>query len=398
MLVAWLAWRDLMRDRFFLFCNVAIMVGVLVPLLVLFGVKNGVYQALIGQMLANPATLQIDSVGNRTLTEAEIAPIRDWPEVAFVTPRTRSLFDQVNVRPQDGRRMRAAILIPSGAGDPSLPAGFAPTMDSVAVSPALARNLDLAPGSGIDLVTQAEGRPRQLRLAVTVGAILDEIATSGDTILAPFELLDLIEAFYDAYALPDHGITAGRPLAERVPVYQGVRLYARELEGLAALQTRVEGALGLGTRARTREVQSLLGLGRNLDRALLLTAATAGLGMIAALVFAFWTEVMRKRGVLASLAMLGLSGPALALFPLIQAGVTAVIGLALSGIVYLGAARVAAMLFGAGLPEGAALTLITPGQMAAIGGGVLALVVIAAGLSAWGALRLDPARVLREGA
>lgn len=398
MLVVWLAWRDLMRDRFFLLCNVAIIAGVLVPLLVLFGVKNGVYHALIGQMLANPATLQIDSVGNRTLTEAEIAQIRDWPEVGFVTPRTRSLFDQVNVMPQGGRRMRAVILIPSGVGDPSLPQEFVPTMESVAVSTALSRNLDLAPGSAIYLVTQAEGRPRQLRLAVTVGAVLDDTAAAGEAILAPFELLELIEAFYDAYALPDHGITAGRPLAERVPVYQGLRLYARDLETLATLQTRVETTLNLGTRARTREVQSLLGLGRNLDRALLLTAATAGLGMAAALVFAFWAEVMRKRRVLASLAMLGLSGPVLALFPLVQAVVTAVIGLAVSAMLYVAAARAATALFGSGLPDGAAVTLITVTHMATIGASVLALVVVAAGLSAWGALKLDPARVLREGA
>ncbi|MFT7594421.1 MAG: putative ABC transport system permease protein, partial [Paracoccaceae bacterium] len=51
MLIVHLAWRDLIRDRFFLFCNIAVMVGILVPLLVLFGVKNGVYSALIGEML-----------------------------------------------------------------------------------------------------------------------------------------------------------------------------------------------------------------------------------------------------------------------------------------------------------------------------------------------------------
>ena len=86
MLIVQLAWRDLLRDRFFLLCNVAVMVGILVPLLVLFGVKNGVYQALIGEMLANPANLQIDTAGNATLSEAEIAPLRDWPEIAFMTP------------------------------------------------------------------------------------------------------------------------------------------------------------------------------------------------------------------------------------------------------------------------------------------------------------------------
>ena len=82
MLIAELALRDLIRDRFFLFCNVAVMVGILVPLLVLFGVKNGVYSALIGDMLADPANLQIDTAGNATLGEAEIALLTRWIAVA----------------------------------------------------------------------------------------------------------------------------------------------------------------------------------------------------------------------------------------------------------------------------------------------------------------------------
>ena len=89
MLILSLAWRALLRDRFFLLCNVAVMVGILVPLLVLLGVKNGVYQALVGEMLADPANLQIDTAGNATLTEGEIAPLRGWPEIAFLTPKVR---------------------------------------------------------------------------------------------------------------------------------------------------------------------------------------------------------------------------------------------------------------------------------------------------------------------
>ena len=144
MLIARLALRDLMRDRFRLFCNVAVMVGILVPLLVLFGVKNGVYQALIGEMLADPANLQIDTAGNATLTEAEIAPLRGWPEIAFLTPKVRGQFDYMNVRAVDGRRMRAALMIPTGAGDPTLPEGAVLGTGEVAVSAQLAEQLGVS--------------------------------------------------------------------------------------------------------------------------------------------------------------------------------------------------------------------------------------------------------------
>ena len=398
MLILRLALRDLLRDRFFLLCNAAVLAGVMVPLLVLFGVKNGVYQALIGQMMANPATLQIDTQGNAALSEDRIAPLRGWADVAFLTPRIRSQFDYVSLfRPDDGGTVvRQALLLPSGAGDPNLPPGAVLAAQEVALSALLAVQLRVAPGDRVDLVTQAEGR-KQLRLPVTVRLILPEAVVGGRAVLAPFATLDTVEAFYDAYALPDHGITEGKPLSERVPQFEGVRLYARSLEDLAAVQQRVEATLGLATSARTREVTALLGLGRNLDLALGLTATLAALGLVAALVFGFWSDVMRKRGTLAALAMLGLPARVLALFPLVQALMTALLGLGLSFGLYAAASSMAGRLFGAGMPNDAPVTLLPPEQAAAIVAGVLALVLAAAAASAWAVLRVDPARVLREG-
>ncbi len=398
MLIAWLALRDLIRDRFFLICNVAVMVGVLVPLLVLFGVKNGVYSALIGEMLADPANLQIDTAGNVTLTEADIAPLRDWPEIAFLTPKVRSQFDYMNVRAPDTRRMRPALVVPSGAGDPTLPAGVTLGRDRVAISAQLAAQLGVGAGAALQLVSQAEGRPRQLVLPVTVVAVLPERAVAGRAVLAPLEMLEVIEAFYDSYSLPEYGIEGTRDLAERSPAYAGLRVYARDLAGLAPLQARIESALGVATTARTRDVEALLGLGRRLDLALALTAALAAGGMGAALVFGFWSDAARKRQVLAGIALLGVPARDLALFPMVQGLVTAALGLVLSFVLYAVAGRVAQAMFGQGMPQGAALAVIGPGQGAAICAAVLVLVLAAAGFAAWSVQRLDPARVLREGA
>lgn len=396
MLIASLAIRDLLRDRFFLLCNTAIVVGVLVPLLLLFGVKNGVYTALLGELLNDPASRQIDTAGNTTFTAQDVAPIRDWPEVAFVTPKVRSQFDYVNVRATEGRRVAAALVVPSGTGDPTLPAETALTPESLAISAALARQLDLGPGDALQLITQAEDRPRQLVLEARVGVVLPEQALSGRAVLAPFEVLDLIEAFYDAYALPEYGITQGKPLEARVARYGGVRVYAKGLEDLAPLQARIEDHLGVATLARTAEVEGLLGLGRNLTLALGLTAGLAAVGLGAALGFAFWSDVARKRGVLASIALVGVSGRRLMVFPMVQAAVTGVLGLLISWAGYLVAGRIAQRLFGGGLPDGAALTLITPGQAVGISAAVLLLLLCVSAIAGWAVQRIDPATVLRE--
>lgn len=396
MLIVWLALRDLLRDRLFLVCNVAVMVGILVPLLLLFGVKNGIYSVLIEEMLSDPANLQIDTTGNITLTEAQIAPLGDWPEIAFLTPKVRGQFDYVNVRAEDGRRLVAALLVPSGAGDPTLPRGADVTSENFAVSARLAQDLGLSAGADIQLVSQAEDRPRQLVLRGRVGLVLTETALAGRAVLAPYSLLETVEAFYDAYALPEYGIEGEKFIADRPRTFAGLRVYARRLEELAPLQARIEDHLDVATTARVQDVSALLGLGRKLTLALGLTAGLATLGLGAALVLAFWADVARKRVALAGLSMLGVPARALALIPVVQAVATAGSGLALSFILYGVAAPIAGRVFGGGLPQGARLTLISPLQAAAISAVVLVLVVSAAALAARRAMRLDPATVLRE--
>ncbi|MEM6563976.1 MAG: ABC transporter permease, partial [Pseudomonadota bacterium] len=179
MLVARLAIKDLMFQRIHLICNVAVLAGVLVPLLVLFGVKNGVYNALIGELLSNPRSVQIDTSGNAAFSVTDAETVRQWPETGFVTLKTRSQFDFVNVRLDGGRQKRDAILIPSGAGDPNLPPGIVLTPNTAVVSGQLASQLEISQGDRIDIITQAEDRPRQLRLQLDVAAVLEPQRTAG---------------------------------------------------------------------------------------------------------------------------------------------------------------------------------------------------------------------------
>lgn len=396
MLILRLSLRDLVFHKAQLVCLVAVLAGVLVPLMVLFGVKNGVYNALIGDLLSNPRNLQIDTSGNAEFSLADADRLRAWPEVGFVTLKTRSQFDFVNVRPEGGRGRRDAILIPSGVGDPNLPEGVSLPNGVAAVSSQLADQLDVSVGDRIDIITQAEDRPRQLRLTLGVVAVLPPTHVQGRAVLTNIAVLDLVEAFYDAYALPDHGIMEGKPLAERRASFEGLRLYAARLEDLSELQRRVETVFGIGTEARTAQVETVLRLGRNLNLALLLTAGVASLGLAAALIFGFWAEVQRKRRVLATLALMGLGGGRLWLFPLIQSTVTAALALAVSFLLLAFAQQAAAFIFAPGL-TGAPLIQLTLPQCFAVSFGVVVFVTVSALFAARAALRADPATVLREG-
>ena len=397
MLILRLALRDLFFQKVHLICNIAVLAGVLVPLLVLFGVKNGVYTALIGELLSNPRSVQIDTSGNATFSAADAERVRGWPEAGFVTLKTRSQFDFVNVRLEGGRQKRDAILIPSGAGDPNLPDGLALNQGSAVISAQLASQLEISTGDRIDVITQAEDRPRQLRVQLDVAAVLPPERASGRAVLAQIEVLDLVEAFYDAYALPEYGITQGKPLSERAAVFEGMRVYAVGLEELAPLQNRIESEFGIRTEARTAEVQGVLSLGRNLNLALLLTASVASLGLAAALVFGFWGEVQRKRQVLAALALMGLGGKRLWLFPTVQALVSSALALVVSFALLGLAALVAEQMFDTGLAAGG-LVQISGVQVVAIVMAVSIFVIASSLFAARAVLRIDPATVLREGA
>ncbi len=397
MLILRLALRDLFFQKVHLICNIAVLAGVLVPLLVLFGVKNGVYNALIGELLSNPRSVQIDTSGNATFSTADAETVRGWPEAGFVTLKTRSQFDFVNVRLEGGRQKRDAILIPSGKGDPNLPEGLALDAGAAVISAQLADQLEISAGDRIDVITQAEDRPRQLRIQLDVVAVLPAERASGRAVLAQIDILDLVEAFYDAYALPEYGITQGKPLSDRAAVFEGMRVYAVGLQELAPLQNRIESEFGIRTEARTAEVQGVLNLGRNLNLALMLTASVASLGLAAALVFGFWGEVQRKRQVLASLALMGLGGQRLWLFPMVQALVSSALALVVSFALLGLAALVAEQMFDTGLAAGG-LVQITTGQVMAIVVAVSVFVIASSLFAARAVLRIDPATVLREGA
>ncbi len=396
-LILHLALRDLARDRVHLICNVAVIAGVLVPLLVLYGIRNGVTDTLVGRLLANPATLQIDTVGNAAFTPADLARVQGWPETAFATLKTRSLFDLVNLRAAAGGPVREAVLSPSGAGDPTLPPGVTLAADTVAVSAALAEALGLGPGDTVLLVSQAPDRPRQLALPRTVAAVVPADRLAGRGVLADLATLEAFEAFYDGFALPDHGIAAGRALADRATSYAGLRAYARDLAALAPLQARIEAAFDTATRSDTRAVASVLSLTRNLTLALALTAVVAAVGLAATLGFAFWGEVARKRRMLAHLALIGLPPGQIAAIPMIQALVTAALGLLVSFVALALAVRVARQLFDTGI-DGADIVAVGPGQALAIAGAVTLFVLACALVAARAAGRTDPAIVLRDAA
>lgn len=398
-LLALLAWRDLWRDRFFLVCNIAVMVGALVPLMVLYGVKNGISQALLDDLAGSPTALQIDTLGNKSFTPEQFAPIADWPGVAFVAPRARSAFDSVWVRRKDGRRRDNATLTPSGLGDPNLPAGLDLGPRHVAISAQAAERIEAQAGDTLQLIGNLESGDRDGNLAidVTLVAIVPPERISGSAVLAPFGLADAFEALYEGYSVPDHGLMTGVPIETRRPAYEGVRVYARSLPDVVSLQARLGAHLDVATRGISETYLNQIAFSRNLTLVLALSASLAAIGLAAALTTGAYADVMRKRIGLASLSMLGLPPAGLAALPVIQSAITAGLALCLAFPGFALGALVVELRFGDLVPGAGPLVFLTPAEALVLCVAVLTLSIASAAFAARTATRLDPASVLREG-
>ena len=393
-----LALADLLHERVHLACSIATIMGVVVPLAILLGVKTGVFAALMDDLRADREILRVTIPGDHRFSLDDAAEVRGWTETGFVAVNTRAIARRLNVKRSDGDRIRGIGLVPTGPGDPLLPPATVLTGMAVAVSASLAAQLDLEPG---DRLVTAIGRGEPLRdrltVALDVARVLPRIALDGEAVLMDPMTMDRFEAYYDGYALPEWGLDTGRPLAERSVQFESLRIYARDLGDVAPLEARLRARFDVNAHSRAAQVEGVMGLGRNLDLALSLVAFAALGGLFAALVSSFWAVVQRKRLMLATLGLVGVPPLGLAMVPVVQAAATALAG-AVASLLLLGVfAQVAQALFAGALPQGAAVIRLEAPTLVGIALGVVLLAVAAAFLAARAAARLDPAIVIREG-
>ena len=103
-----LALADLWHERVLFLCSALGCAAVLAPLIVLFGLRQGVVAGLRAELLEDPRAREIVSIVNRTLEPALFARLAADPRVAFLVPRTRALSATIVLenpaRPASGLR------------------------------------------------------------------------------------------------------------------------------------------------------------------------------------------------------------------------------------------------------------------------------------------------------
>jgi putative ABC transport system permease protein len=392
-----LALADLWHERVLFLCSALGCAAVLAPLIVLFGLRQGVVAGLRAELLEDPRAREIVSVVNRTLEPALFERLAADPRIAFIVPRTRALSATIVLEnpERQGRGLRVEIL-PTAADDPLLPGRSAMDQDELVLSATALERLGLAVGGAVlaSVARSRDGQREVLTLPMRVAAVAPLAAATRDAAFATVPVLLLAEDFLDGTVGPD-----ARPVDEtqaRARAFAGFRLHAGRLDDVPALDRELRLA-GIEVASRAEAVAGLLRLDRNLALLFLAIAGAGGVGYLVSLGVGLWAQVERKRRDLALLSLLGLKRRALLAMPLIQATAVALAGAVMAFAIAASVATVLNRAFAGTVTGDRPVCLLNAFMAVGAAGVTLAGALVASLLAGLRAAAVAPAEGLVEG-
>lgn len=368
--VSWLSLSDYRHEWQMSSCFVLALAAVLTPMMVLFGLKFGIVNAMVNELVEDPHNREIRLVGSGRFDDNWFAQTRKLKGVGFVLPRTRSLAATVDLRNPAQGRIISAELIPTAKGDPVIPdqdqarpariqpAATSPgtrnpdaghpgplpasqsgaqsgALSSVLLSREAARKLKIKAGESVDLsvVRRYQGKRQREHLRLRVAAIAPASAFNRAGVFAEIALLVAVEDFKDGKAVTALDWPGDKRDSDTPRHFPGFRLYTQSIDDVARVRDALE-AQGLELRTRSAEIEVVQRLDRNLSLIFWLIALVASSGFALSLGASLWANVERKTRELSVLRLLGLGSREIIGFPVLQALFTAVLGWALASTLY----------------------------------------------------------------
>ena len=395
-----LALRDYWHEWIMSGCFVLALSAVLVPLLVLFGLKYGIITNLFEPLKQDPRYREIIPSGSGNFEPGWFTIMRQRNDVVFVAPRTRAIAATIKLRipDSDSGRIIDVELIPSAHGDPVLtaaipePAGFA----QVAISANAAAKLGIENGDQLEgIITRIHhGEQASVKLPFTIIGVTPAAAFARDGLFVSVDLLVAIEDFRDGRAVPALGWD-GDAARNESRDFAGFRLYARSIDDVDKLRAELLSS-GIDVHTRVADIELVKSLDRNLGIIYWIIAIIAVSGYCFSFGTSIWANIDRKRREFSVLQLVGLRTRSIAYFPVIQALLTALLGWALACMVYFIAEAVLNTMFISTFGTGQPVCRLLPTHLALTL--VLTLVVAAlpAGVGGLRIAQLEPSLALRE--
>ena len=400
-LVAQLALEDYRHEWVISGCAVLALAAVLIPLLVLFGLKYGIITSLLDPLVENPRYREITPVTSGSYGPEWLAEMAERGDVAFVVPRTRSLAASIKLRApgSDVGRIIDVELVPSAAGDPVLgdelpaPEGFGA---AVLTQPA-AEKLGVAAGARVEgIVTRTRGgRAETVRLPLEVAGVAPLASFARDGLFVSVNLLAAVEDFLDGRAVLALGWDGAAPReAERS--FAGFRLYAEDIGDVAALRAELLEQ-GIEVRTSLADIALVQSLDRNLSVVYWIIALIATGGYCVSFASNVWANVDRKRREFSVLRLTGFRTGEIVWFPILQAAFTAALAWLIACLVFLAVQGALNALFAASVGGGEPVCRLRVWHLAAALVLTLAAAAASAAVGGRRVARLEPSIGLRDG-
>lgn len=398
--MARLATRDLLHQKLASLVLILALAAVLTPLLVLFGLKYGVIDNLVRELVEDPRNREIRLIGHGRFDQAWFDRLRQREEIAFVVPRTRGAAASIDLRSEEKGGERVTVeLIPSAPGDPLLRDRVpAPDGAAVVISASTARLLGAKTGDQVrgSVRRKLRGEWSRVRLPLRVTGVLpDTIFARKGAFVSPL-LLTQIEDYRDGYAVPELGWGDGKPYTGR-RVHSGFRLYVRSLDDVAPVRDLLMAERqGFEVATQAKAIEEVKLFDRYLTATFLMIAFIGVAGYLLSFGASMWVHVERRRRELSVLQLLGFRSTTIMFFPVVQSGIIALFGGGLAILLF----RLISILINdyfaeeAGQFEG--LCRLLPSHLALSLAATLVCAVVSSALAAYRTTRIEPSKGLRE--
>jgi putative ABC transport system permease protein len=336
-----------------------------------------------------------ESTGRHRFDRAWFEAAARWPEVEFVMPNTRAIANQVDVVTEEGRSARIDLL-PTALGDPLLAGVSPPPAAELLLSAPASARLEARSGQTVTIALEREreGRAERAALNLRVHGVLPTSGYDGQAALVPLELVEAIQAWRDGYTVTGFS-EDGAGSAPALATYPLFRMYATSIREVEALARRLESE-GVSVYTRSREIESTLGLQRNLRAVLAMVAVIALTGALVALIAMQVATLRRKRRDYAMLKLVGHGRDWLIGLPCLHALAVAVAGAAIALVVYGAAARAINAYFAEHLGIGEKAVQLEASSFAWGLAVAVAVSVLPALWGGWRASKVEAADELRE--
>ena len=392
-----LASRDYTHEWQMSGCFVLALAAVLGPMLVLFGLKFGVVGGMLNQLIQNPENREIRPVSSGRFDQVWFDNLRSRDDVTFLVPRTRSIAATIELNSEKSGRIVRSELIPSGVGDPLLPAD-GPLPDGVAhivLSQAAAEKLQVEQGDRIDgsVSRRYAGIKQREHIELTVAGVAPAAAFGRDGAFANVRLVEALEDYRDGRAVPELGWSGDED--DKTRSYPGFRLYASSIYAVSALKDHL-GEQGIDVRTKAADIELVMRMDRNLSGIYWAIAIIGLIGFSLSLGASLWANVDRKRKELSVLRLVGFRTGDIVWFPVTQAFYTGILGWALAVGIYFGAAATINNMLADQLSGEQEVCVLLPEHFAMALGLTVGAAVFAAALAGFRSARIEPSDGLRE--